>query len=159
MLFGRNRLTINSKVQKTTIMYRSMIHGSNLSPQMILYFIDQTLTGGSPMHIVIFITAGGREEAVRIAKALVEERLAACVNIIEDACSIFRWEGKVTEAKELLLIVKSVDNLLDSLIERVKELHSYTTPEIISFKIVGGSKEYLDWMVSNVKTASAKKEW
>lgn len=110
------------------------------------------------MHIVIFITVGGREEGVRIAKALVEERLAACVNIIEGMYSVFRWKGKVVKTKEFLLIAKSVDGLLDSLIERVKELHSYTIPEIISFKIIGGFKEYLDWIVSNVKTASTKKE-
>jgi periplasmic divalent cation tolerance protein len=110
------------------------------------------------MHIVIFITVGGREEGARIAKVLVEERLAACVNIIEGMCSVFRWKGKVEEAKEFLLIAKSVDGLLDSLIKRVRELHSYTTPEIISFKITGGSKEYLDWVASNVKAGPTKKE-
>jgi periplasmic divalent cation tolerance protein len=110
------------------------------------------------MHIVIFITVGKREEGTRIARALVEERLAACVNILEDVSSVFRWKGKVEDAKECLLVVKSVDDLLDDLIKRVKELHSYTTPEIISFKIAGGSKEYLDWVTSNVRTSTIKEE-
>jgi periplasmic divalent cation tolerance protein len=110
------------------------------------------------MHIVIFITVGKKKEGMRIARAIVEERLAACVNIIEDVCSVFRWKGKVEKAEECLLIAKSVDGLLDNLIKRVKELHSYTTPEIISFKIDGGSKEYLKWIASNVKKDSIKEE-
>ena len=85
-----------------------------------------------------------------------EERLAACVNILEGVSSVFRWKGKVEEGKECLLIVKSVDGLLDNLIKRVKELHSYATPEIISFKITGGSKEYLDWVASSVRMGSKK---
>jgi len=108
------------------------------------------------MHIVIFITVGKKEEGARIARALVEERLAACVNILEGVSSVFRWKGKVEEGKECLLIVKSVDGLLDNLIKRVKELHSYATPEIISFKITGGSKEYLDWVASSVRMGSKK---
>jgi len=110
------------------------------------------------MRIVIFITVGKKEEGTRIARALVEERLAACVNVVEGVRSVFRWEGKVKESKECLLIVKSVDSLLGNLIKRVKELHSYITPEIISFKIAGGSKEYLDWIASNVRTDSIKEE-
>jgi periplasmic divalent cation tolerance protein len=109
------------------------------------------------MHIVIFITVGRREEAIRLAKVLVKERLAACVNIVERVYSVYRWKGKITEGKELLLIVKSVHSLVDSLIERVKELHSYSNPEIISIQIVGGSEDYLKWIVSNVKTVSIKK--
>jgi periplasmic divalent cation tolerance protein len=110
------------------------------------------------MHIVIFITVGEKEEGARIARVLVEERLAACVNVVEGVSSVFRWEGKVEEGKECLLIVKSVDSLLDDLIRRVKGLHSYTTPEIISFKITGGSKEYLDWVASSLRIGSKKEE-
>lgn len=102
------------------------------------------------MHIVIFITVGGREEGLMISRALVEERLAACVSMIEGVSSIYRWEGKVDEAKECLLIVKTVGELMYRVIERVKSLHSYKTPEIIAVEVKGGLGSYLDWIASSV---------
>jgi len=102
------------------------------------------------MHIVIFITVGNRDEGLMIAKALVEGRLAACANILENVSSIYWWEGRVEQSKECLLTVKTVDGLLQQIIDKVKELHSYRTPEIIAFEVKGGSKDYLDWVEASV---------
>jgi periplasmic divalent cation tolerance protein len=103
------------------------------------------------MHIVIFITVGGGDDAAKLAKTLVEEELAACVNIIPSVRSVFRWQGKIDESNEALLIVKSIQTKLDDIVKRVKELHSYSNPEVIAFNIVGGSGDYLDWVASSVK--------
>lgn len=101
------------------------------------------------MHMVVFITAGGRGEAEKIGSTLVEEGLAACVNTIGPITSAYRWKGRVERAKEYLLIVKTVGNSLGELTERVKGLHSYSMPEIIALKIEGGSAEYLRWLEEN----------
>src|SRR3989339_560774 len=93
--------------------------------------------------IVIFITAGTNEEAERIAKALVEERLTACCNIVSSVSSIFWWDGKINNEREVLLISKSSLRLFDKIVLRVKELHSYKVPEIIALPIISGSEDYL----------------
>ena len=98
------------------------------------------------MKIVVFITAANKKEAGKISSALVGKRLAACVNIIPPVYSIFRWQGKVDKGKEYLLIVKSRKSLLPKLIKLVKSLHSYKVPEIIALPIIGGNKDYLDWL-------------
>lgn len=97
-------------------------------------------------NIVAFITASNEEEAANIARALVESRLAACVNIVSNLRSIYRWQGKVEDESEVLMIVKTQRSLFDSLSKKVKELHSYTVPEIIAVPIVEGSEEYLKWL-------------
>jgi periplasmic divalent cation tolerance protein len=97
-------------------------------------------------EIVVFITAPNEDEAAKIAKALVEARLAGCVNIIKDIRSIYGWHGKIEDDKEDLMIIKTQKNLFDPLMEKVKELHSYTVPEIIALPIITGSKEYLKWL-------------
>ena len=102
--------------------------------------MDQT----SP--IIIFITASSSEEAQKIATALVEEKLVACVNIIPQIKSIYWWEGKVCQDDEVMLISKTKQSLFTTLIGRVKALHSYEVPEIISFPISEGSPEYLSWI-------------
>ncbi|MCQ5363190.1 MAG: divalent-cation tolerance protein CutA [Candidatus Methanomethylicia archaeon] len=98
------------------------------------------------MYAVVFITVGSKEEAHRIAHDLVNEGLAACVNIIGGVESIFYWQGKTEAAPEHLLIVKTTKDRLDLLVKRTKELHSYSVPEIIWFALDGGLKEYLDWV-------------
>jgi periplasmic divalent cation tolerance protein len=98
------------------------------------------------MHIVVFITVGGRCEADRIGGTLVEEGLAACVNTVGPITSVYRWKGRVERAEEHLLIAKTVGNRLEELMERVKSLHSYSVPEIIALRIEGGSTEYLRWL-------------
>lgn len=99
--------------------------------------------------LVIFITASSPEEAESISRALVEEKLAACTNIVPGIRSIYRWEGSVCDDKEILLICKSKASCLDRLISRVKELHSYDCPEIISLPIKGGNPDYLSWLENN----------
>lgn len=97
-------------------------------------------------EIVVFITASNEDEAARIAKALVGARLAGCVNIIKNIRSIYNWQGKVEDETEVLMIVKTQKSLFDSLMKKVKELHSYTVPEIIAIPIVEGSEDYLKWL-------------
>jgi periplasmic divalent cation tolerance protein len=97
--------------------------------------------------IVVFVTCGSEEEAVKISNALVEERLAACVNLISPVRSIYRWEEKIWDEKEWLLIIKTQRKRFQEIETRVKPLHSYSVPEIISLPIVEGSSSYLNWLV------------
>ena len=102
-------------------------------------------------HLLVSITASSAEEAERIAKALVQKRLAACVNIVPAITSIYRWQAEVHRDSEVLLIAKSRPELFESLAARVKELHSYQVPEIIALPIVAGSKAYLNWIDESVQ--------
>jgi len=97
-------------------------------------------------EIVVFITVSSEDEAAKIAKALVENKLAGCVNIIKNIRSIYSWQGKIEDEPEVLMIAKTQKHLFDSLMKKVKELHSYTVPEIIALPIVEGSEEYLKWL-------------
>lgn len=97
-------------------------------------------------ELIILVTAPNRDEAARIAEAIVSERLAACVNIINGIESIYRWEGKVTRDSESLMIIKTTQDRYIELERRVRELHSYTTPEVIAVKIERGSEDYLRWL-------------
>jgi periplasmic divalent cation tolerance protein len=96
--------------------------------------------------IVVFVTCGSEEEALSISRALVEEQLAACVNLISPVRSIYRWEGKIWDEKEWLLIIKAQRKRFDELEKKVKSLHSYSVPEIIALPIIAGSSSYLDWL-------------
>lgn len=96
--------------------------------------------------IVVYITAPNENEAARIAKTIVEERLAGCVNIVRGIRSIYTWQGKIEDESEVLMIVKTQKGLFESLSKRVKELHSYTVPEIIAIPIIDGSEDYLKWL-------------
>jgi periplasmic divalent cation tolerance protein len=96
--------------------------------------------------IVIYVTVGGTEEAGRIARVLVEERLAACVNQVPAVRSTYRWQGQVEQSNEELLIIKTRRDLLASVEKRVRELHSYDLPELIALPIIEGSLEYLQWL-------------
>jgi periplasmic divalent cation tolerance protein len=97
-------------------------------------------------EIIVLITASSEGEAEKIGSALVNEHLAACVNIVPGVRSLFFWEGKTQNERELLLICKSRQSLLDRIIARVKALHSYAVPEVIALPVVGGSGDYLDWV-------------
>ena len=99
-----------------------------------------------PDHVVVFITVGSSEEADSIAQALVQERLAACVNVLSSITSTYRWQGQVQRDEELLLVVKTRRELFDRLVARVEELHSYQVPEIVALPIVAGSADYLRWI-------------
>jgi len=102
--------------------------------------------------IVVFVTCGSEEEALKIANALVESRLAACANLVAPIRSIYRWEGKIWDEKEWLLIIKTEKQRFEELEKRVKSLHSYSVPEIISLPIVEGSSAYLDWIRENTES-------
>lgn len=102
--------------------------------------------GGVPNEIVVFVTTASEEEAIRIARSLVESRLAACANIIPQVRSIFRWEGKVSEEPECLMILKSREELFGALEVSIRRLHSYKVPEIIAVPLVAGSAPYLQWV-------------
>lgn len=98
---------------------------------------------------VILVTAGSEEEASRIGRALVEEKLVACVNIISRIRSIYLWQGEVCDDEEVLLILKSATSKFASIQDRIRELHSYEVPEIITFPIVQGLPEYLKWVIES----------
>jgi len=102
-------------------------------------------------EIIVLITASSGDEAAAIGTALVDGRLAACVNIVPEVRSLFFWDGKTQDAREALLIVKSRLPLLEKLTARVKSLHSYTVPEVIALPVVGGSGDYLSWLQEATK--------
>ena len=97
-------------------------------------------------YLIVLMTASNREEAVKIARTLLEEKLIACANIMESVSSFFWWQGKIEEEKEVLAIMKSSEDLFKRLSERVTELHSYDVPEVLALPIVDGSQSYLDWL-------------
>ncbi len=97
--------------------------------------------------MVVFVTCGSEEEAVKIAHALVEEHLAACVNIVSPIRSIYRWEGKIWDEKEWLLVIKTRRQRFQEIETRVKSIHSYSVPEVISLPITDGSSPYLGWLM------------
>jgi periplasmic divalent cation tolerance protein len=101
--------------------------------------------------MVVLVTCGSEEEATKIAISLVEERLAACVNIISPVRSIYRWEGKIWDEKEWMLIVKTQKKRFEELEKKVKSLHSYSVPEIVALPIVEGSASYLKWLEENTE--------
>ena len=98
------------------------------------------------MYIVVFSTVSNKKEAELIAQGLIKDKLAACVNIIENVYSLFWWKGKIDSAKEVLLVIKTRKALAAKLIKKIKSLHSYEVPEIIALPIVSGNKEYLEWI-------------
>lgn len=98
--------------------------------------------------IVVLSTAGSLEEAERIATALVDERLAACVNLVSPLTSIYRWQGKVERAAEVLLVIKTRRALASRLTARLRALHSYDVPEAIVLPIASGSAPYLRWLAA-----------
>jgi periplasmic divalent cation tolerance protein len=104
----------------------------------------------TPTRIVLS-TAGTQEEARKIAHALVERKLAACVNIVPQIESVYRWQGKVESATEWLLIVKTTAQAFDRVREAIKELHSYDLPECVMIELNGGSEEYLKWVAENIE--------
>jgi periplasmic divalent cation tolerance protein len=105
-------------------------------------------------ELVVLITASSPDEAQMIGTALVAEHLAACVNIVPQVRSVFFWQGGTQDEGETLLIAKSRQPLLEKLISRVKALHSYSVPEVIALPVVGGSREYLEWLNDATKSSS-----
>ncbi len=100
---------------------------------------------------VVFITVPTMDAARALARALVEERLAACVNIVPALTSVYRFEGAVHEDEELLLVVKTVPHRMTALFARVTELHPYKVPECISLTVDGGLPKYLEWVIAETQ--------
>jgi periplasmic divalent cation tolerance protein len=107
---------------------------------------------------VVLITAGSRDEAVRIAEMLVGAHLAACVQILPEMESIYRWQGSVRRDAEFLMLVKTSTDCFDLLEATVRDLHSYETPEIIALPIIKGSHAYLKWLDENLINPLATSE-
>ena len=98
-------------------------------------------------NCVIYCTVPNEFSANLIATTLVDESLAACVNIIPSITSVYKWEDSVQTDNELMMVIKTQQNKFESVESRIKELHEYTTPEIIAIPIINASKEYQDWIV------------
>lgn len=99
---------------------------------------------------LVLTTTSSQEEARRIANALVERRLAACVNILPQIESIYRWKEKVEEAREFLLLIKTTESAVERLHDAIQELHSYEVPECIVLLIESGGEKYLNWINESV---------
>ena len=104
--------------------------------------------------VVVMLTAPSREEAARLAEMLVGARLAACVQILPEMESVYRWQGEVRREPEVLLLAKTTEGHFAALEREVRALHSYETPEIISLPINSVSHPYLEWLVESVGVRS-----
>ena len=102
-------------------------------------------------HIVTLCTVPDRASGERIAQALVEEHLAACVNLVPGVSSTYRWQGKVEKAEECLLLIKTGVSRFDVLKRRIQELHPHELPEIIAVPIIHGDRAYLNWITESTK--------
>jgi periplasmic divalent cation tolerance protein len=96
--------------------------------------------------IVVLSTCGSHEEALRVARAVVEKRLAACVNILPAVRSVYHWKDVIEESEEVLLVIKSSRPLFDELRAEIERLHSYDVPEVIAMQVVDGAEQYLTWL-------------
>ncbi|MBI4279139.1 MAG: divalent-cation tolerance protein CutA [Armatimonadetes bacterium] len=101
-------------------------------------------------HVVVLVTAASVEEATRLADRLVEEKLAACVNVVKEVASTYWWQGRVERAGEALLLIKTRRDRVEALTQRVRDLHSYTVPEVVVLPILEGNPPYLQWIDSSV---------
>lgn len=101
-------------------------------------------------HIVILITAKDKKEATKIAQGLLGAKLIACANIIDGVQSLFWWQGKIDSSTEVMLVLKTKNDLFKEVSAKVKSLHSYQTPEIIALPIISGNENYLSWIDSSV---------
>jgi periplasmic divalent cation tolerance protein len=97
-------------------------------------------------YLIVLMTTPTREEAVKIVRVLLEEKFIACGNILGPVSSLFWWQEKIEEQKEVLVIMKSHEKLFKKLSKKVRELHSYDVPEILALPIIAGSASYLDWL-------------
>ncbi len=120
--------------------------------KFVQYLISKTKSPARMTdYVVVFITTPNVIEARKISKTLVEEKLAACCNIVERVNSIYFWQGNIEDDFESLIIIKTKKDVFPELVRRVKELHKYTVPEIIALPIIEGSDSYLNWIDETVK--------
>lgn len=104
--------------------------------------------------IVVLTTTGTHAEAEKIAQVLIENELAACVQILPPMISVYRWQGKVEQSQEVLLFIKTTQELFADVSAAIKLHHSYETPEIIALTIVSGTDDYLAWLLASVRKNS-----
>ncbi len=109
-------------------------------------------------YAVVLITASSQEEAQKIARTMVEERLFACANILFPIQSIYHWQGKVCDDKEALIFAKTKTVLFNSIVKRVKELHSYQVPEVLFLPVTQGSEDYLKWLEAETLTLTGQND-
>ena len=108
----------------------------------------------SPEAIVVMMTAASLGEASRIAEMLIGARLAACVQILPEIESVYRWQGEVKREKEILLLAKTVASRFDELESKVRAMHSYETPEIVAVPVTDSSAPYLEWLIAELRENS-----
>lgn len=102
---------------------------------------------------LIYMTAGSREEAETIGRALVAERLVACVNVIDRMHAFYWWEGRVQEDTELVLLAKTTEDKVPAVVDRVRKLHSYECPCVVSLPVTGGHRAFLEWVAAETATS------
>ena len=105
--------------------------------------------------VIVFVTCANAEEAAKIARALVNQRLAACVNISSPIRSIYRWQGKLSDDQEVMLVIKTARPLFDRVRRLVEKLHSYQVPEVVCLPIIDAAPNYLNWLTSSVRAEAA----
>ncbi|HZT68444.1 MAG TPA: divalent-cation tolerance protein CutA [Terriglobia bacterium] len=105
--------------------------------------------------VVIMVTAASRRECRKIARRLIDEKLAACVNITQPIQSVYRWEGKIEQSKEFLMFIKTNRDLFPQIKAEIALIHSYHTPEIICLPIIDGSPNYLQWISDSVRSVAS----
>jgi periplasmic divalent cation tolerance protein len=98
--------------------------------------------------VLLYVTAPNRDEALRIGRVIVEERLAACANVFDGMTSVYHWQGQLEESAEAVLILKTRRDLASNAVDRVRSLHPYDTPAILVLPIDGGSQPFLDWIAA-----------
>ena len=123
---------------------------------MALYY-KQKFVGGWMKTNFIYMTAGSRDEAAKIAKELVTTRLAACVNLLDNMNSFYLWQGEIQEDTEVVMIAKTTEGRIPELVEKVKSMHSYDCPCIVSLPVLGGYRPFLDWIAEEVRDESTIK--
>ena len=123
-----------------------------------------TSAGGAPEGglmadiVLLYVTASSKQEAQSLGQTLVEERLAACVNIYPEITSIYWWEGKMETSSEAVLIVKTRSDLVSQVKERLLDLHSYSCPCILVVPVAGGHKPFIDWLLAETRKGHKESE-
>lgn len=103
--------------------------------------------------VITLTTCATKEDAIRIARHLVEVRLAACVNVVPNVTSVYRWQGAIEESAEWMLIIKTATGLIENLKEEIRKVHPYEVPELVALNIVDGAETYLGWLTRELGTA------
>ncbi len=106
--------------------------------------------------VMVYITAGDKQEAEKVGKALVESKTAACVNIVEDMQSMFWWNGGVEKDNEVVVVAKTKVGLVSELTEAVKSVHSYDCPCVVAIPVIDGNPEFLQWIQEETKDTESK---